>query len=70
MEAFCFRDMYEKWKNKDILKYRDEWIEDWKKYPPQGYKNFSTDEKLDFHNGVQNNFIPTVIEHGNQFSTH
>lgn len=64
MEAFCFRDMYEKWKSKDILKYRDEWIEDWKKYPPQGYKNFSTDEKLDFHNGVQNNFIPTVIEHG------
>lgn len=64
MENFCFHEMYEKWKNKDTWEYRDEWIEDWKKYPKEGYKEFSVDDKLDFHNGVQSGFIPTVIEHG------
>lgn len=64
MEDFCFHEMYEKWKNKDTWKYREEWIEDWKKYPREGYKEFSIDDKLDFHSGVQNAFIPTVIEYG------
>ena len=64
MENFRFHEMYEKWKYKDTEEYREEWIEDWRKYPPQDYKKLSIDDRLDFHNGVQNGFIPTVLEHG------
>ena len=73
MNDYSYRELINKWKlfapmtcNKENF---DEWIADWKFYEKGSCYAMSVEDKLDFIEGIQKEFIPIFDEDGNVMHT-